>query len=215
MKKPTESKILSILRAWYLVGIVGFSIPFSHNVFRFLTPFSLLLLLVLFFLYHENRDRRFWISMLSIFLLGFGVELAGVITGKIFGVYEYGKTLGLSISGVPLIIGVNWIIMVYGGIALASLVRPGRIVGSLLAALIMTTSDFFIEKFAILSDMWSWQSTDPPLQNYISWFIFSFLFSLLAYPSIAGKKRKVAAHGYLYQLGFFIIIIAIHSLFWP
>ncbi|MDF1576564.1 MAG: carotenoid biosynthesis protein [Bacteroidales bacterium] len=214
LKLPGESKILSILRAWFLVGIVGFALPFSHNLFRYLTPFSPLLLVTIYFLYHSKRDRRLWLVMMVIFLAGFGVELAGVLTGKIFGVYEYGRTLGQKIAGVPLIIGINWVIMVYGGLALASLTGLGRILVSLLAALIMTGSDYFIEKFAIMSDMWSWQSSEPPLQNYISWFIISFLFCLLAYPSIAGQKRKVAIHGYLYQLAFFIISVAIYQLFW-
>lgn len=212
---PTESKILSILRAWYLVGILGYAFPFSYAVFQFLTPFSLLLLVGVFFLYHENRDKRLWTVMIFIFLAGFGIEVAGVMTGKIFGVYEYGKTLGVKVAGVPLIIGINWVLMVYGGIALASLARLGRLFGSFLAAVIMTGSDFFIEKFAILSDMWSWQNTEPPLQNYISWLLISFFFCLLAYPSIAGKARKVAMHGYLYQFVFFLLTILIHKLFWP
>ncbi len=212
---PTESKILSILRAWYLVGIIGFSLPFSHELFRFLTPFSLLLLAGVFVLYHDTRDNRFWGILAFIFLAGFGVELAGVLTGKIFGVYAYGRTLGPKVAGVPVIIGINWVIMVYGSLALVSPFKPGRVSGSLLAAVIMTASDFFIEKFAILSDMWSWENTEPPLQNYISWLIISFLFCMLAYPSIAGKVRKVAIHGYLYQFALFVIILLIHRLFWP
>lgn len=214
LQLPSETKILSFLRAWYLVGIIGFALPFSHNLFRFLTPFSLLLLVALFFIYHENRDRKFWMVMIIIFLAGFGVEVAGVMSGKIFGVYTYGRTLGIKLAGVPLIIGINWVIMVYGAIALASLSGLGRIAGSILAALIMTASDFFIEKFAIMSEMWSWQTTDPPLRNYISWLIISLIFNLLAYPVIAGKTRKVAIHGYLYQFAFFIINIAIFRLFW-
>jgi len=215
VRLPTESKALTVLRVWYLVGIVGFSLPFSFEIFQLLTPFSLLLLVTLFFLYHEDRDPRLWGIMLFIAFAGFGIEVAGVMTGKIFGVYTYGETLGIKVADVPLMIGINWVIMVYGGIAIASQARLGRVPGSLLAAAIMTSSDFFIEKFAILSDMWSWQNTDPPLQNYISWLIISFIFCLLAYPSIAGKRRKVAIGGYLYQMIFFILIILIHKLFWP
>jgi len=214
LKLPGESKILSVLRAWYLVGIAGFAFPFTFELFRVLTPLSLLLLVTVFFLYHENRDRRLWIAMTVIFLAGYGIEVAGVITGRIFGEYEYGTTLGIRLFGVPLLIGINWVIMVYGGVALASLAGFGRVPGSLLAALIMTTSDFIIEKFAILSGMWSWQNSTPPLQNYISWFIISFIFCLLAYPSVSGMKRKVAMVGYLYQVAFFIIIVVIHELFW-
>lgn len=212
---PTEAKALFTLRTWYMVGILGFALPFTFQVFRFLTPLSLLLLLLLFFLYHDKRDRKFWMVMIIIFLAGYGIEVAGVKTGRIFGVYEYGKVLGIKLLGVPLIIGVNWVIMVYGAVAISSLTKWGRLFGSFLAALIMTASDFFIEKFAILSGMWSWHSSDPPMQNYLAWLIFSFAFCLLAYPSIAGKTRKVGIHGYLYQLLFFILIITIHQLFWP
>jgi putative membrane protein len=212
---PTEAKTLSALRSWYVVGVLGFSLPFSFRVFQFLTPLSLLLLLSVFFLYHESRDRKFWAVMLFIFLAGFGIEVAGVMTGKIFGEYEYGNTLGIKILDTPLIIGVNWVIMVYGALALSTLIPLGRLAGSFLAALIMTASDFFIEKFAILSGMWSWQDMDPPLQNYLSWLIISFVFCLLAYPVISGKTRKIAIHGYLYQLTFFILIVLIHRLFWP
>jgi putative membrane protein len=212
---PAEVKALSALRTWYMVGILGFVFPFTFQVFRYLTPLSLLLLMLLFFVYHDRRDRKFWMAMIIIFLTGYGIEVVGVKTGRIFGEYEYGNILGIKLLEVPLIIGINWVIMVYGALAISSLVKWGRLAGSLLAALIMTASDFFIEKFAILSGMWSWQSQDPPLQNYLAWLIFSFAFCLLAYPSIAGKTRKVGIHGYLYQLIFFILIITIHQLFWP
>ena len=168
IRLPNESRILAILRLWYTVGILGFAFPFSFKVFQFLTPFSLLLLLGVFLLYHEHRDRRLWGVILFIAFAGYGIEVAGVMTGKIFGVYTYGKTLGLKVADVPLMIGINWVLMVYGGVAIASLAKLGRIAGSFLAAVIMTSSDFFIEKFAILSDMWSWQNTDPPLQNTLA-----------------------------------------------
>jgi len=215
VRLPSEVKALSFLRTWYVVGVLGFVLPFTFQVFRYLTPLSLLLLLFLFFYYHETRDRKFWIAMAIIFVAGFWIEVAGVMTGRIFGVYEYGNILGFKLFEVPLIIGINWVIMVYGAVALSALTRLGRLAGSLLAASIMTASDFFIEKFAILSGMWSWQNMEPPLQNYLSWLVISFVFCLLAYPSIAGKTRKVAIQGYLYQLVFFILIVAIHKLFWP
>jgi putative membrane protein len=212
---PSESNIINVLRLWYLVGIVGFSLPVSHELFRSLTPLSLLLLASVFFVYHENRDKRLLWVMVFIFVAGYAIEVVGVKTGKIFGVYTYGKALGIKVAEVPLIIGLNWVIMVYGSLAIATLTGLGRVLASLLAAVIMTSSDVFIEKFAILSDMWSWQNTEPPLQNYLSWLIFSFIFCLIAYPSIAGKTRKVAIHGYVYQLALFLLILLIHRLFWP
>jgi len=212
---PSESNMINLLRLWYLVGVVGFSLPVTHEVFKALSPLSLLLLGGVFFLYHENRDKRLLWVMLVIFLAGYGIEVIGVKTGKIFGVYTYGKTLGFKVAEVPLIIGLNWVIMVYGSLAIVSFSRLGRVLGSLLAAVIMTGSDIFIEKFAILSDMWSWQKVEPPLQNYLSWLIISFIFCLLAYPSVARKTRKVALHGFIYQMALFLLILLIHRLFWP
>ena len=87
----------------------------------------------------------------------------------------------IKVAEVPLIIGINWVLMVYGGIALARSPDLEEFSASLLAAVIMTSSDVFIEKFAILSDMWSWQNTEPPLQNYhqLADFLFHFLFACL------------------------------------
>ena len=41
------------------------------------------------------------------------VELVGTKTGMLFGDYSYGKVLGPALQGVPLIIGINWFIMMY------------------------------------------------------------------------------------------------------
>jgi len=215
LRKPTEKKALSFLRAWYLVGIIGFSLPFTFSWFRYLTPFSLLLLAGLFWIYHPRGDRKFLLVIGLVFLAGYGVEVAGVHTGKIFGIYQYGPTLGPKLAGVPLIIGLNWLIMVYGALALVAPLHFNTWGSSFLAAVIMTSSDYFLEKFALLSNMWSWQSGQPPLQNYASWFILSFLFSLLVHSHVAGKSRTVAIHGYLYQFCFMILILLIHRLFWP
>ena len=39
-------------------------------------------------------------------------EAIGVNTGLLFGTYEYGANLGFKIFGVPLIIGVNWTVLI-------------------------------------------------------------------------------------------------------
>jgi putative membrane protein len=39
----------------------------------------------------------------------------------------------------------------------------------------MTSLDFLIEPIAIKLDFWQWQNNTVPLQNYLAWFILSFI----------------------------------------
>jgi len=215
MKKPTEPKILSVLRAWYIVGILGFALPFSRPVFQMLIPLSLLLLAAVFLLYHEARTTRLWVVLAFIFLAGFGVEVAGVRTGVIFGVYHYGPSLGPKLFEVPVIMGLNWVIMIYGGAAISAALIRHPLPGSLVSAGLITASDYFIEHFALLSEMWFWEGDGPPLRNFLAWFGLSFLFTLLLYGEVSGKRRTVAIHGYIYQFLLFVITVGIHLIFWP
>ena len=51
--------------------------------------------------------------MIAIACLGFFIEVIGVKTGFIFGSYYYGAAMGIKILAVPLLIGLNWSILVY------------------------------------------------------------------------------------------------------
>ena len=48
-----------------------------------------------------------------IFLAGFVVEMIGTNSGLIFGGYTYGPTLGLKVGETPVLMGLNWIMMIY------------------------------------------------------------------------------------------------------
>ena len=98
---------------FYIVGVVGFGLKISQDIFQSLTAYSLLLCLYLLAVYHENYTRKELGVFLLIYLLGFGVELLGVNTGLIFGNYNYGDGLGFKVLGTPLMIGVNWLFLIY------------------------------------------------------------------------------------------------------
>ena len=40
-------------------------------------------------------------------------EILGVNYGLIFGKYDYGDNLGLKLLGVPLLIGLNWVVLTF------------------------------------------------------------------------------------------------------
>ncbi|MBL7882669.1 MAG: carotenoid biosynthesis protein, partial [Bacteroidia bacterium] len=75
-----------------------------------------------------------------------------------------------------------------------------------LGASVLTFLDFFIEPIAIKYDYWTWQATEVPTQNYIAWFIASFLFLLFFYILKFNKNNKIALLLYITQLLFFVFL---------
>lgn len=213
-KLPSEKNTVSFLRSWFLIGILGFAIPFTHDIFRHIIPFSILLMTIIILVYHRPLDMRFWQITLLVAFLGFGFEVAGIKTGLLFGDYKYGSILGPKLAEVPIIMGLNWVLMVYGGVAIASRTGMPVVPVSLVSAFILTVSDLIIEKFAMLTGMWTWVDGNPPLMNYAGWFIVAFLLSLLYYSSVKSEIRKVAIYIYIYQMILFVLTIVILTLFW-
>ncbi|MFC2112999.1 carotenoid biosynthesis protein [Bacteroidota bacterium] len=211
---PSEKKILSFLRAWFLIGILGFAFPFTHAIFRHIIPFTILLMAMIILAYHRPINKPFMLITFMVAILGFGIEVAGIKTGLLFGEYKYGSILGPKIAEVPIVMGLNWVVMVYGGVAIASRTRWGIIPGSLISGLILTVSDLIIEKFAILTGMWTWVEGVPSFRNSAGWFIISCFLSLLYYQIVKPEIRKVAIYVYIYQMILFISTIVILTLFW-
>ncbi len=203
-----RSKNLSpILGFYYLVGIVGILVPATRNLFISLTPFSLLLSLTLLFLFHHPYSRRFWLGSLLIFSLGFLIEVLGVRTGILFGAYLYGETLGIKLMHTPLMIGVNWLMLIYCTTYIAGKYVEPLYYRSILAASLMVVYDFALEPAAIRLDMWSWTGVAVPLQNYVAWFIIAFGLSYLAGRlQMVPRENKLALPLFFIQLLFFIIL---------
>ncbi len=200
-----QSYSLSILVLMHVVGIVGLLSPYQE-IFRLLTPVNLMVSAILLGLNHADRSIRFvWASAL-IFFFGFFVELIGVHTGFIFGEYRYGATLGPKLMGVPAIIGLNWLLIIY---CIASLIEALKIptwfkitLGSVLAVLI----DMLIEPVAMKYDFWTWSDYIVPIQNYIGWFITSMIMFSILYVFKVKTENRIALGYYFIQLFFFLIL---------
>lgn len=168
--------VLSIL---YIVGIAGMSIPALRPIFQILTPLNLLLSLGVLMLFHADWNKSFVVFILLAFAIGFGSEVLGVHTGFPFGNYTYGPVLGPKLFEVPLMIGVNWLILVY----LSGNLLHKRIKNHWLAAIgsagLMVGIDFLIEPVAVALDFWSWESGIIPLSNYLGWFGTAFIIQLI------------------------------------
>lgn len=200
---PNPIPYLVLLTAMYVAGMIGLNIPLTAQLFQWLTPFNLLASLGILLYFHQQRNRPFIIFCVIAFLTGYFIELAGVKTGMIFGQYQYETTLGFKLFDVPLMIGINWLLLIYCvGSSLSTLSKPIYI-KVLLGALIMMLLDVLVEPVAIRLNMWSWTTATPPLQNYIAWFIVSaFLLTLFNVLKFR-KDNPIALWLLILQIGFF------------
>jgi bisanhydrobacterioruberin hydratase len=199
---------IQLLVIIHVAGIIGLLSPLQEY-FRLLTPFNLLVSGFLLWLNHHDRSRSFMIFAGSVIVLGFLVEVIGVQTGLIFGSYSYGATLGPKFLGVPVIIGLNWLLIIYSiGVLTGSIAMPSwmRI---LLGAALAVSIDMLIEPVAIHYDFWSWGGGDVPYRNYLGWFITSVIMLTLFRMFKVKAENKVALPYYFIQLFFFLILFSL------
>ena len=142
--------------------------------------------------------------MIAITILGFFVEVIGVKTGFIFGSYHYGAAMGIKVLAVPLLIGINWSILLYSTSQFCRF--KSEILNAIFGAFLMTILDYFIEQSASKFDFWHWKNNHIPLQNYIAWFLISFILNLIFQKTIAQPENKTAKAFYLTELVFFSIL---------
>lgn len=162
--------------AWLIISMHFFGFGFmlwqpTSAFFVSLTPLNLLASLGAMLYFHTRRTAAFLLSCLLTWAGGFLIELAGVQTGAVFGRYAYGEVLGIKLWETPLIIGVNWLLLIY---ALAALTAEKNLPvwqKALFTGAGMTLTDLLIEPFAVRFGLWHWYGEPVPLQNYFAWFV--------------------------------------------
>lgn len=159
------------------------------------------------FFFHKEWNLKTIIVLFSIFLLGIVVEIMGVSTGKVFGVYSYGGSLGLKVADVPVIIGLNWVILVYGSNAIISKITSNSFVKIMGASMLMVIYDLVLERAAVLTNMWKFKNAGPPFRNYFMWFILSAIFQSAIEIFKLNTENKPARALFVIQFLFFTAII--------
>ncbi len=182
---------------------VGFYLFFNSPENVVLTPLNLILCGFLVFLSEAKSLTA--LAFVLIFILGFTVELIGIETGFLFGNYQYTDVLSQQLLGVPIIIGVNWFVIVVSSAALFFNLKQALPLKALLAGLAATLLDFVIEPVAIKYKFWIWENDTVPFYNYVCWLIFSTAFAYL-YLKLADKQNRTAFSLYFIWVGFFIAL---------
>ena len=179
MKKSSVVSIVFLIII-YSVGIFGLLNETLRPKLLPLSFFNLLLTAGILLAFHKRTNQHFVYWSLIVFLSGYLLELLGVKTGFPFGNYQYSENLGIRLFDVPLIIGVNWLILLYVCLSLAQRFFKQNALVVLFAALSMMLLDMVIEPAAVKLNFWQWQNQIIPLKNYISWFVISGLLGALA-----------------------------------
>lgn len=171
MSWTKENIVVIILFILHAVGGLALSFDSLKPLFLSLTPINLMVSFILLVWANNDFSFNFYKVISFLFITGFFVEVLGVYSGVLFGEYHYGSTLGFQLLEVPLIIGINWIILAVSSFSVSSFFVDKPIFKILLSSVIMVFLDLMIEPVAIRLDFWHWQGGSIPTQNYIMWFL--------------------------------------------
>lgn len=191
---------------FYAVGITGMLIPSTFPLFKNLIPLALLLSFFALGIFHTPFFKKDIIPFFLIYILGFLAEVVGVNTGLIFGHYSYGGSLGIKLFNTPLMIGINWLLLIYISFSLTAKLKINPLLQIIFASIILLIYDLIIEQVAPVLDMWTWSDNEIPIKNYIAWFILAFIFSSILKISGVKTNNKLAPVILLCQLVFFIVL---------
>ena len=205
-----NKQAISIILIFHAVGLIGLALPFTRSLFLHIVPFHLLLMLAVIVLNRKPIDSRYIFFFLIIFIVGFTVEWLGVHKHWLFGDYMYGDTLGFKLSGVPLIIGSNWFLLIYSAGALMQRSRLKNFwARTLIGALLLVVLDMLIEPVAVYFDYWHWANSIIPFKNYACWFAVSLMMLLLFEAFRFKQQSPVPVIFLLTQFAFFGLLYLI------
>ena len=208
---------------FHTIGLIGL-LFFDKTFFLAATPINLLLSFALLIWTQTNKNLFFFLFLIACFAVGIAVEIIGINTGLLFGDYTYGNVLGPKVQNVPLLIGVNWFLIIYCcGISINTLLMKainriaadtGKNPMALKAlsviidgATLAVFFDWLMEPVAVKLGYWVWNGDGSiPMFNYICWFVVSLLLLTIFHFAKFNKQNKFAVNLLLIQIMFFLLL---------
>jgi len=197
---------ISIFAIWLVTisGLIG--IYLGHlDWFISKTPLNLILgATLLYWNFPPKNGVRSWMIWLIVYSIGMTVELIGVNTSLLFGNYHYGENLGIKIIGVPILIGINWVVLTFLTASISQRYIPNKWLAILTGSILMVVLDFFIEPIAPIFDFWSWESGTAPFRNFVDWFVVSFLLQIIVKKELPENPESFPVNHLASQFVFFV-----------
>lgn len=205
---------------FHVTGVLGILFSPYKDWFVNNTPLVLLTMFLLLTQSETKLSKKHIVFFIVVFIIGMFTEMVGVNTGLLFGHYQYGMVLGPKLYGVPLLIGLNWFIIVFCAGSFFSQCAGWvqekyrfRITDATLAiavviggATIATCFDFILEPVAIKLNFWTWENGQIPLLNYICWFFISAAMLAINFALKINRVNQFATNLLVIEALFFLAL---------
>ena len=181
-----ETVAVSVAVIFHLVGLVGIC-WWDREKFTGLTPVNLMLAFGLL-MWCGWPNKAWWRALAVAWTGGYLAEVVGVNFGWLFGDYTYGSALGFQWLNVPILIGVNWFLVLTGVLQIAVRILPNAVRNrrdgiwwiALLGAFLAFAFDYLVEPVAVKLGYWQWLgSGEIPIYNYVCWILISFVLLII------------------------------------
>ena len=203
--KSTSIISIGIIWLFHICGMIGISYG-NKEFFLAFTPINLFISFVLLFINQVQLEKSELNAALIIFFIGMISEILGVNYGLIFGDYVYLDNLGFKVLGVPVLIGVNWIILTFITGSMSSYIIKNKHIAAITGAILMILLDLIIEPVAPLLGFWIFDLPTVPLQNYIGWFVIGLTTQYIYHFNIERKEYSFSINLLLVNAVFFAFL---------
>ena len=205
IQKRIASRSNYFISALYIIHIsalMGMYLNYSQWFLSKTWSILFLTFLVLWDSLPQKSIKTSW-PIPAIFFIGFLAEWVGVKYGLFFGDYSYGENLGMKLDDVPLIIGINWVILSLGTRGIVQKLFKLPVMKILVSSALMVSLDVLLETLAPKLDYWTFDLIVVPLSNYRGWFILSILIQSLLEIVHFKVDFKTSLHILIIQFLFF------------
>ena len=158
-----QNVCIGLIWLFHVSGIIGI-IYSDASLFIGATPINLALSFILLMINVERSKEVFFLVLLC-FITGMFAEIVGVKYGFIFGEYFYGEALGPKFMEVPIMIGVNWCVLVFITGFIVQLFFDSTWARVAVAIGLMLFLDLVMEPIAPVLDFWTFESGYASFQN--------------------------------------------------
>ena len=200
-----QSLSIGLIWIFHISGLIGI-IYSNASWFIKATPFNLLLSFALLIINIEWNKKLFFL-LITCFSIGMISEIIGVKYGFLLENIHMAMHLDIKFMGVPLIIGINWCILVFITGYISRFFFNSLIARTFLGIFLMLSLDIVIEPIAPILDFWKFKEGLASFNNYIGWAIVSFPLQLLFHRLNQNIEGTFPFHLYILQFLFFTILL--------
>lgn len=211
--RACEPAMPALFARFYAVGLLLWLLPATRWLFTAITTPSLLLTTAAALLFHRVWNPKTVLWFAAVVSTAFLLELAGVRDARIFGPYAYGPGLAPLVDGTPLVIGLNWLWLVYASHDVAARLVRRPWLRILAGSVAMVGYDLAMEWAAPAMRMWHFDGGYAPARNFVVWFAAALIYHT-GFEALAIRSDNRPARAlFCLQVAFFLAVGALSLLF--